>query len=90
MTNKRTWYAHLFRTQGGDFAFPFPLSGVQVQHARDYCTQLFLNNEWAGQIRPLSWLLEKFKPLPDWHDGKDKGRLEIVMKKGEEFYAKAD
>jgi len=39
--NKRTWYAHMFRTQGGDFGFPYPISGKQVQEAREYSKNLF-------------------------------------------------
>ena len=30
VVNKKTWYAHMFRTQGGDFGFPYPLSGSEV------------------------------------------------------------
>lgn len=82
VTNKKTWYSHLFRTQGGGFGFPFPLSGRQVQHARDYSKELFLNNTWDKQVKPLSWLIEKFKPLPEWHDGKDKKMLDKVQKEG--------
>src|SRR3990167_4814919 len=26
VTNRKTWYSHMFRTQGGDFGFPFPIS----------------------------------------------------------------
>jgi glycosyltransferase involved in cell wall biosynthesis len=88
ITNRRTWYAHMFRTQGGDFGFPFPLSGTQVDHARQYSKDLFLENAWNGQIHPLSWLIEKFKPLPDWHDPQNKELLDDIIKKGEEFYQK--
>jgi len=88
LTNRRTWYAHMFRTQGGDFGCPFPLSGNQVDKARKYSRELFLNNTWEGQIKPLSWLIEKFAPLPDWHKPENKDILDKVMKAGEEFYKK--
>lgn len=78
----------MFRTQGGDFGFPFPLSGNQVDKARKYSRELFLNNTWEGQIKPLSWLIEKFAPLPDWHKPENKDILDKVMKAGEEFYKK--
>jgi hypothetical protein len=78
----------MFRTQGGDFGFPFPLSGSQVDHARKYSRDLFLENKWSKQVRPLSWLLEKFKPVPDWHDPTGKELLDKVMKAGEEFMKK--
>lgn len=86
ITNRNTWYSHLFRTQGADFGFPYPLSGKQVDHARKFSQDLFFNNKYEKQIYPLSWLIEKFKPLPDWHEEKGKEVLDMVNKKGEEFY----
>ena len=76
--NRKTWYAHMFRTQGGDFGFPYPISGRQVDKARKYSRDLFLNNKWDKQVRPLSWLIEKFKPLAGWHDDTGKEILEQV------------
>lgn len=54
-----TWYAHLFRTQKG-FSFPYPMSGQAQQKAREISQDIFLNNKWDKQIKPLSWLLNKF------------------------------
>jgi glycosyltransferase involved in cell wall biosynthesis len=68
VTNKKTWYAHMFRTQGGDFGFPYPLSGGEVDRARQYSKNLWLNDSWPKAKYPLSWLIEKFSPLPDWHN----------------------
>lgn len=87
VTNRKTWYAHLFRTQGLDFGFPYPQSGHQVEHARQYSKDLFLENTWRGQIYPLSWLIDKFQPLPDWHSPRFEPLLEEVRKRGKEFYA---
>lgn len=67
MVNKKTWYSHMFRTQGGDFGFPYPLSGSDVDKARKYSRELFLEGKWDKAIHDLNWLLEKFKPVPDWH-----------------------
>jgi hypothetical protein len=66
IVNHNTWYAHMFRTQGGDFGFPYPQSGKQVEHARKYSRNLFLNNKWEKAVKPLSWLIDKFAPVPDW------------------------
>lgn len=66
MVNKKTWYAHMFRTQGGDFSFPYPISGRQQQRAKEYARDLFFNNKWPQQKRPLSWLVEKFWPVKGW------------------------
>ena len=64
--NHKTWYAHMFRTQGGDFGFPYPLSGKQVQIAKNKIKEIFFNNAWEKQKLPLSWLIEKFSPIPGW------------------------
>ena len=65
--NHKTWYAHMFRTQGGDFGFPYPISGKQVEDARRYSKSLFLEGNWDKAIHPLSWLVDKFSPVPDWN-----------------------
>lgn len=65
--NHKTWYAHMFRTQGGDFGFPYELSGRQVSRAKQLARDLFFNNKWGKQQRrPLSWLLDKFWPVLGW------------------------
>lgn len=68
IVNKKTWFAHMFRTQGGDFGFPYPQSGRQVENARKLSKDMFLNNKFKRQIRPLSWLIEHFYPIPGWTD----------------------
>jgi len=68
MCNKKTWYAHLFRTQGGDFSFPYSNPGREQKKAKNQLRDTFLNNKWDKQIYPLSWLLDKFAPVPDWSD----------------------
>ena len=79
VVNKRTWFAHMFRTQGGDFGFPYPLSGRETRKARDYSQALWRADtpdelpDWDKAIYPLSWLIEKFAPVPDW-DEKDWGK----------------
>jgi glycosyltransferase involved in cell wall biosynthesis len=67
VVNKKTWFGHMFRTQGGDFGFPYHISNEQQEKARKYSRWLFLEGNWQGAIRPLSWLVEKFAPVPDWH-----------------------
>lgn len=66
LTYHGTWYAHMFRTQGGDFGFPWPVSGNDVQRTKEKVKNLFWGNNWPKQVRPLSWLLEKFWPVPGW------------------------
>jgi glycosyltransferase involved in cell wall biosynthesis len=77
VVNKKTWFSHMFRTQGGDFGFPYPLSGRQVDTARKYSRDLWMNNKWPLAKHDLNWLLERFRPVPDWHDNVDAGAVEI-------------
>ena len=65
IVNRKTWYAHMFRTQGGDFGFPYPLSGREVQGARKHSRELFINGKWDKARYNLDWLINKFKP-PEW------------------------
>lgn len=86
MVNKKTWYAHMFRTQGGDFGFPYSIRGSEQRKAREYSKGLFLEGKWEGAKYPLSWLLEKFWPVPDWEQ-KD---LDELKRKEKERKPKPD
>jgi hypothetical protein len=66
LCNHKTWYAHLFRTQGGDFGFPYDNPGSKVEAAKAKARDLFFNNAWEKQVRPISWILERFWPVPGW------------------------
>jgi hypothetical protein len=81
VTNKRTWFAHMFRTQGGDFSFPYELRGRDVDKARKHSQSLWFENAWSGQVRPLSWLVEHFWPVPGWTEK----AFEKVRAKGAKF-----
>jgi len=96
LVNMDTWYAHLFRTQHG-FSFPYPMSGRSQEKARRISQDIFKNNAWHKQIRPLSWVLEKFWDTlqqvrdPDSWTDKDlaelkKNDLKVGSNKGIIFY----
>lgn len=74
VVNKNTWYSHLFRTQGGDFGFPYPQSGNQVEKARRHSRKMWKNKNWPLAKHNLSWLIEKFWPIPGWNQ-KDLDKL---------------
>lgn len=65
-TLHNTWYAHLFRTQGGDFGFPYEQKGRAVQATKKNVKDLIWNNRIPNQKYPLSWLIERFWPVPGW------------------------
>lgn len=66
--NHNTWYAHMFRTQGGDFSFPYPQSGRGVEKTKRKVWDYFFDGKFEHQIKPVSWLVEKFWPIPGWSD----------------------
>ena len=62
VSNKDTWFSHMFRTQSG-FGFPYQNPG---HSAKEYSRDLWENNKWEGQVKNLSWLIKKFWPIPGW------------------------
>lgn len=82
LCNHRTWYSHMFRTQGGDFGFPWPNSGRETEQTKKNVWELFFNNKWDKQIYPMSWLLEKFWPVKGWND-EDLKQLKLKENKGQ-------
>lgn len=73
IVNRRTWFAHLFRTQGADFGFPYPNPHAAVERARAHSRDIWLNNRWPNQTRPLSWMVDHFSPIRGWHDPEASG-----------------
>lgn len=71
LTSRKTWFAHLFRTgnfcANGESSWPYEISDHDIQAAREYSRDLWLHDRWPLAIRPLSWLVEHFRPVPDWH-----------------------
>lgn len=80
LVNHNTWYAHMFRTQGGDFSFPYPMSGKQQKNAQKYARSQFFEGKWEGQKKPLSWLVKKFWPVKGWEDEDLKKLLDLEKK----------
>ena len=83
---KKTWYAHLFRTQK-DFSFPYPNPGKEQRKAKNKLREIFLHDKWEHAIYPLKWLVDRFSPVPDWHDHSDKPETGLSEnKKGILYY----
>jgi hypothetical protein len=72
ITSLKTWFAHMFRTgnfsHNGSSTWPYPISQQQIDRAREYSRDFWTNDRWRMATRPLAWLVERFKPVPDWHD----------------------
>jgi hypothetical protein len=75
VTSLNTWVAHMFRTgnfsRNGKSSWPYPISQGQINRARRYSRDLWINDKWPKATRKLEWLIEHFKPVPDWHDKKE-------------------
>jgi len=91
LVNYDTWYAHMFRTQGGDFSFPYEQRGRVVQKTKKYIRDLFWENKWGKQIYPLSKIVEQFWPVKGWTDDdlKKLKKEEMKVKKSGIYYIKS-
>ena len=69
ISNLNTWYAHMFRTKGGDFGFPYSNPQDKVNANRELSRELFQRNKWTLAKYKFEWLLAKFNP-PDWEISK--------------------
>lgn len=68
VTNRKTWFSHLFRTQGKGFSFPYQQDQSQINHARRYSQDLWKNDKWPLAKRPFRWIIDHFSPIPGWSD----------------------
>lgn len=82
VVNRRTWFAHFFRVGGINFPYE---GGGRKERAVARSKELFLENKWPKQVRPLSWIIEHFAPVKDW-SREGNPVTQQVMKAGEEFY----
>lgn len=67
LVNHNTWYAHMFRTQGGDFV-PHYLGSRSIRVTKEKVWEDIVNGKLVDQIYPVSWLIEKFSPVPGWDE----------------------
>jgi len=68
LCNHDTWYGHLFRTQGGDFNFPYRQPQNKIRETKAAVWDDIVRGKCPHQIKPVSWLVEKFLPVPGWDD----------------------
>jgi glycosyltransferase involved in cell wall biosynthesis len=65
VVNRKTWFAHLFRTKPG-FSWPYKITDAEIEKARAYSKDLWINDKWPLAKRPFKWVLEHFAPVPGW------------------------
>jgi hypothetical protein len=61
-----TWQSHMFRTQGGDFGFPYKIRDKDVHKTKDYIKEKYWGKKHPKQIHSVRWLVEKFMPVAGW------------------------
>jgi len=66
IVNHSTWYAHMFRTQGGDFGFPWLNKGRDTQRTKANVRKQIWLGRLPHQKYPISWLIERFMPVNGW------------------------
>ena len=66
VVNKKTWFSHFFRV--GKLKFPYDITWEAQENARIYSRWLWQGDNWHLAKRPLSWIVDKFKPIPSWHE----------------------
>lgn len=67
MRNKKTWYAHLHK--GKKYGRGYNMPNSWAEKGASYANQWLVNdNMWHKQKYPLSWLIERFMPMPTWPD----------------------
>jgi len=57
--NRKTWYAHWSKPSSN-----YPGRSAAKEKSIAYAQELWLNDKWPHQRRKLSWLVEKFAPVP--------------------------
>ncbi|HJY98371.1 MAG TPA: glycosyltransferase [Patescibacteria group bacterium] len=62
MVNKKTWYAHLHKTEGRGYS----LERDQTEKGAEYTKRWVANTAWHKQTLPFNWLIERFWPVPTW------------------------
>lgn len=69
MVNKKTKYYHLHK--GKKYGRGYNLPNPEIKKARNYVMKAFEGEKvWPKQQYPLSYLIEKFMPMPTWDDEK--------------------
>jgi glycosyltransferase involved in cell wall biosynthesis len=86
VVNKMTWFAHFFRV--GGIGFPYTITGSDQDRARQYHRDLWFQNRWPKQTRPLAWLIDHFAPATDWHEPHGAEKLAQVRAAGAAFTAR--
>jgi len=78
MTNKLTYYAHLWKGKPyreaflKELGFPYTRVGAsELKAGNAFSVDYWINNRWKERIHDLSWLVERFWKVPSWPDERE-------------------
>ena len=63
LVQKGAWHAHWWKSTKKRTV---PLDWRALRNTQAYYTWYWTHNQWPLAIRPFSWLVEHFWPVPDW------------------------
>lgn len=65
MVNKSCWYSHLHQdhTERG-----YGVDWAEIKRSYDWTANYWMRNAWPEAVHPLSWLIDRFAPVPTWPD----------------------
>ena len=66
--NKNTAYYHLHK--GKKYGRGYYLNNSDMKKANEFTNKWITGEAWDKQTKPLSWLIEKFMPIPTWDEEK--------------------
>lgn len=71
MTNKKTYYAHLHK--GKTYGRMYHVTNFDQENVKaiNWSAQHWMNNEEPNMIYPISWLIERFWPVPTWPEDRN-------------------
>jgi len=70
VVNKKTWYAHLHK--GKKWGRGYFIDRRPLRRGNAYSCDYFMNNRWEDRKHDLSYLIERFWPIPGWPEDWEK------------------
>lgn len=64
VVNKQATYLHLHK--GKTYGRGYPLGSGEHARSTAYCADYWMHDRWPAAIHQLSWLIQKFWPVPTW------------------------
>ena len=76
--NKKTWYAHLFKNLNyykGKMKNKLYKIDLKSKGGWEWATKHWINDLEPSMVHPISWLIEKFWPVPGWPEDRSLWKL---------------